>query len=274
MRVTTVFTCYNRKSKTEACIRTLVDNNPAIEFDFIVVDDGSRDGTLTVLESLKKYVPIYVIHGDGNLFYSGGMRVGLTYLMNREQRTEYVLLINDDVVFRPHAVENMIKRSIKKNHAIIAGATCDQNERFTYGPLKLINKKRFKYRKIDILETDVVCDSFNGNCVLIPVEHYKKNPTIDKMYTHTMGDYDYGFAFSRKGVAIYVSDEYIGECENNSAKGTWMDTSLSRVERFRKKESIKGSPTKQWWYYLRKNFGFFAAVRYTVSPFIRILIGK
>ena len=274
MRVTAVFTCFNRKEKTEKCITTLTSNNGEINFDFIVVDDRSTDGTIQMLEEQKQFYPIYVIEGTGSSFYSGGMRLGLSHLMNRKKQTDYVLLVNDDVEFVPHSIEKMILRSQSLNNAIIAGATCSSQGKFTYGPLKITNRNMFRYRKLDITETTTCCDSFNGNCVLIPYTHYKKNPVMDAKYIHTLGDYDYGFAFSRLGIPIYVSDEYVGICENNSTKGTWLDCSLSIYERIKKKESVKGAPVRQWWYYLRKNFNWFVAVRYSISPYFRILLRK
>ena len=56
--------------------------------------------------------------------------------------------------------------------------------------------------------------------------------------------------------------------------GGWLDNSLSRKERFKKKESIKGAPMKQWFYFLRKNFGLVEAVRGGITPYVRILIGR
>ena len=66
----------------------------------------------------------------------------------------------------------------------------------------------------------------------------------------------------------------MGLCNNNDNKGTWTDVNLSRIERIKKKESVKGAPTKQWFYFLEKNFGIFSAIKGTVTPFIRIIIGK
>ena len=49
---------------------------------------------------------------------------------------------------------------------------------------------------------------------------------------------------------------------------------MKRTERIKRKESIKGAPTKQWFYFLNKNFGVFSAIKGSVTPFVRIIIGK
>ena len=45
MKITVVFTCFNRKAKTLECVKRLVEGNKTIEFEFVIVDDGSTDGT-------------------------------------------------------------------------------------------------------------------------------------------------------------------------------------------------------------------------------------
>lgn len=68
--------------------------------------------------------------------------------------------------------------------------------------------------------------------------------------------------------------EIFGICNNNNKKDTWEDTTLRRVERIRRKESIKGAPTKQWFYFLKKNFSLSLTIKGVITPFIRILLGK
>ena len=80
--------------------------------------------------------------------------------------------------------------------------------------------------------------------------------------------------FAKEGYEIFQSKEFAGVCNNNDSKGTWTDTSLSRTERIRRKESVKGAPIKQWFYFLKKNFGVLTAIKGSVTPFIRIIIGK
>ena len=70
MNILVLFTCYNRKEKTIRCINSLVKNN-SCNIQFLILDDNSTDGTK---EALEKFDNTIVIEGDGNSFYSGGMR--------------------------------------------------------------------------------------------------------------------------------------------------------------------------------------------------------
>lgn len=270
--VTVIFTCYNRKEKSVACINSLVNNNTAINFNFIVVDDGSTDGTCEAIEAIKG-VDIHVITGNGNLYWCGGMRKGIDhYLKSYANKDGYCLLVNDDVLFYPHSIENMFVRLNDRNDYVIVGATCDSEGNFSYG----LRKKELWYKKYvskKILPTneEIVGDMFNANCVLIPDEILRDVGNMDSSYTHGLGDYDYGFEITRKGYKVISTNDYVGECNGNPANGSWMDKSLSRRERLKKKESPKGSPAGEWWHFLYKNYGIATAVIHSIIPYCKIL---
>ena len=48
MRILAIFTCYNRRDLTERGIGTLRANEQ-VAFDYVIVNDGSTDGTETML---------------------------------------------------------------------------------------------------------------------------------------------------------------------------------------------------------------------------------
>lgn len=274
LRVLVIFTCFNRKEKTESCIRTLVEGNSEYELTFLVVDDNSTDGTVQLLNEMKKEFDIHILQGSGGLFYSGGMRLGMEFaLENFEAREyDYLLMINDDVIFFEKCISKMINQSGKQNGSIVVGATCNAENQLSYSAIKYI--RGIRYQKVECSEWNTPVDTFNANCVLIPYSTFVKAGCIDSNYVHSLGDFDYGLHLRKMGNHIYVSKEYVGQCENNSIDGTWRDTSLSRIERIKRKENIKGAPTKQWFYFLKKNFGMNRAIVGSITPFMRILIKK
>lgn len=273
MRILVILTCFNRKEKTKKCVEGLVEGNREHSFTFVVVDDNSTDGTGEMLESMKPEYDIYILKGDGKLFYSGGMRKGMDYaLESMEPEYGYLLMVNDDVSFMDGCISKMIVQSRQQGGAVIVGAMCDAGKALTYSAVKYT--KGIRYRNLDIREWNVAADTFNANGVLIPFEIFRTVGSLDGHYIHSLGDFDYGLSVKGAGYNIYVSKEYVGICEKNSMSGGWLDNSLSRKERFKKKESIKGAPMKQWFYFLRKNFGLVEAVRGGITPYVRILIGR
>ena len=274
MRIHVIFTCYNRAEKTKNCILSLIEGNPSLDFRFTVVNDGSTDGTSDALAALNgQYRCITEIRGNGSLFYSKGMRRGMEALNASGEVYDYVLLVNDDVEFAPCAIEKLIEESRSKNGAVIVGATHDDEGNFTYGGVKY-KKGTLKYDLMTCEQSDMLCDTFNANCVLLPWSLYVSVEPMDGYYAHAAGDFDYGFSLSRAGAEIYTSSFYAGKCNRNSPDGTWSDKSLGRLERLRKKESPKGLPLKSWLHFLRKNFGYRQVILHGFTPYIRLLLGK
>lgn len=273
-KLTVIFTCFNRKEKTVNCMKTLTENNPSIDFDFIIVDDASKDGTVEAIEALN--MKILILHGDGNLFWCGGMRKGIAAYLDRNLgNNDYCLLINDDVSFFPHSIEKMIERLDGRRNTVVVGATCSESGDFTYG-LKMREKwyKKNVTRVIKPTEEEIQGETCNANCVLIPALLLKDVGNMDSAYVHSLGDYDIGFRMTKKGYRLISSSDYIGVCNSNPVKGTWADTTMPRIERLRKKESPKGSPFNEWWHFMHKNYGLLSACYYSIIPYIKIFLKR
>lgn len=271
MKVVVLMTSFNRKDRTKNCITSLAELNTKIKFTFVVADDNSNDGTGKMLELLRETYNIHIIQGTGKLFYSGGMRVCMQYVKNNIDACDYVLLVNDDVRFFEGCIERMIIDS-RRYRSILVGATCDEYGELSYGAIRYI--KGIRYTTLGIDEKDLYGDTFNGNCVLIPYPYFINTDSMDKHFLHALGDFDYGLSLKNAGYRIRSTNFYIGECNKNKSENVWGNNKLSIIQRIRLKESIKGAPFRQWFYFLKKNFGLGMAVPYSITPYIRILLKR
>ncbi len=279
MKACVMLTCFNRKDKTINCIKSLVAGNKA-ELDFIVVDDGSSDGTVEALENLKSEASIEIIRGDGNLYYSGGMRKAMEASKCQANSPDIYILANDDAIFDEGIVDELESildsttshGGVRNADTVLVGAMRDSNGNCSYGGIRYTNG--IHYITVKPGDTDRSCDTFNANFVAIPAAIYEQDPVMDAVYRHSHGDLDYGLQIKRAGYNIKVTDHFVGVCDNNPSMGTWRDTSLSRRERIKRKENVKGAPARQWFHFLNKNFGISKAILYSVTPYIRILLGK
>lgn len=274
--ITVIMTCFNRKEYTLRCVKSLHATSgylPDWKFRYVIVDDGSTDGTKeAVLEYANaNALQVDVVDGNGKLFYTGGMRMGISYAKEHFSQTGHFMLINDDVRFDEKALADMIEDSKNKDYVIV-GATKDDDGKYSYGGVKYV--KGIHYRAVTPEDSNLSCDTFNANCVLIPENIFRNIPNMDEGYNHSLGDFDYGLQIKRKGYEIFVHNQYIGICNKNSVKGTWNDISLKRLERLKKKESLKGLPRKEWFHFLKKNFGIWTALTRSVTPYVRIILGK
>lgn len=273
-KVTVMLTCFNRINYTIPCVKSLVEGNKNISFRFIITDDNSTDGTKEALEKLP--YSITILSGDGQLFWNGGMSKALEAALQAAEKTDYYMLVNDDVAFQKEAIEELIKRHKNgpQEDSVIVGATAESTGKTSYGGVKLLSKHFAKFGLIEPSEEYQECDTFNGNCVLLPKQVFMKAGNVDGTYKHSMSDYDYGMHIRKLGFKIYNSAHHVGKCNDNDVSGSWRDTSLSRKERLKKKESPKGLPKKDWYYFIRKNYGFLPALYHSVTPYLRILLKR
>lgn len=184
-----------------------------------------------------------------------------------------MLLINDDVEFEKNFIKSMLDLSKEKNCCVI-GPTTDKFGNLTYGGVKYKKNKLSLRHEIKGPDFKEECDTFNANCVLIPYDFFKKTGPIDRHYTHSIGDFDYGLSLKKNGFKLFVNSKFVGVCNRNSKENTWQDCRLNIVERIKKKESPKGLPTKQYFYYCKKNFGIFLALKSVISAYIILLFKK
>lgn len=270
IKILGIFTCYNRKECSVACLKSLIEGNKSLEFTFLAVDDASTDGTAEALEDLGK---VNVFEGNGGLYYSGGMRKGIEEAKGKYRDYDYCLLFNDDVKFYAGAIERMVKL-FSKERQILVGATCDDTGKLSYGGVKKLSSWKPAFEIVMSREKLVECDTFNANCVLIPYNLFLELPNIDKIYVHAMGDFDYGLQAKEYGCVINPTDFFVGKCNDNPLHGTWRDTSLPIKKRIQLKESPKGLPARQWFHFVRRYFGILSACYSAITPYIKIMIGK
>ncbi len=295
VKAAVMLTCFNRKEKTVNCIRTIVEGNPEMDFLFIVADDASTDGTKAALQKLP--YEIVVLDGNGSLFWNGGMRMSLSYALKMDGRDSFdcFMLVNDDVSFLPGTITSLYKRMCAYGPCVGTGAMRTEVDStqveidpmqaeidsmqaevgvMTYGGIRRTSKFFVKYEHIKPSDEIVTCDSFNGNCVILPADIFIKIGNLDPKYVHSMSDFDYGFMVTKAGIPIINSKEYTGICSDNEVTNSWRDASLPRKKRLALKNSPKGLPTGDWFHFVRKNYGFVSAVYHFLTPYVRILIGK
>jgi len=89
---------HNKLSYTKNCLEILsekiFESVLVNQYSLIVVDDGSTDGTYQFIKN--SYPKVYVLKGDGNLWWSGAVNMGVQYVY-QNTNSDYILLWNNDI---------------------------------------------------------------------------------------------------------------------------------------------------------------------------------
>ncbi|MEL6945455.1 MAG: glycosyltransferase, partial [Bacteroidota bacterium] len=85
---------HNRKDITLKCLSRLKALGDLTRYSVIVVDDGSTDGTYE--EIYESYPTVILLKGDGNLWWTGAIRMGMEYAY--KQDADYIIWLNDDTL--------------------------------------------------------------------------------------------------------------------------------------------------------------------------------
>lgn len=271
-----LLTCFNRRIKTLETLQSLATQSDKVKrrMHIILVDDGSRDGTAEAV--LTKFPETELIRGSGSLFWNGGMRVA--FGRAQEIGFDYYLLLNDDTVLVPHCLDTLFETAHTLEHqgipSVVAASICDPVTcKRTYGGVRRVQRwNGVTDIKVEPrADAPVLCDTMNGNCVLIPAAVARHIGNLEETYTQQFGDYDYGFRATRAGFSVHIAPGYLGSCANNSLIGTWRDQRASFRNRWKHLMSPKGIPAAEWFLFTSRHFGYLWPL-YFFSPYLKVLL--
>jgi GT2 family glycosyltransferase len=124
-----VIPVHNRKVFTLACLGSLARQTCG-EFAVVLVDDGSTDGTAEAIRD--RFPVVHVLRGDGNLWWSRAMNLGVQYAL--ERAGTQVLTLNDDLECAPDYLANLLEAAREHPNALLGCAAYDiVTGRLTHG---------------------------------------------------------------------------------------------------------------------------------------------
>lgn len=252
-----LITCHNRKDTTLSCLGKLFSIRKDI--DVYCVDDNSTDGTVDAIR--EEFPQVNLIHGDGNLFWSRGMRKAwMEAAKNKDY--DFYFWLNDDLLLYDDSFDEMLQCSGLMNHmAIIAGLVQETTtKQVIYGGF---DKDK---HLIEANGTLNEVNNLNGNFVLVPKYVFEKIGIFDPVYHHDLGDVAYGHEAHRQGLHVCTSRKYIG-CTDTVLQSNNTRIRLngvSVVKRFKKLYSPLGSNPFITFHFLSRYEGVAKAVVFFV----------
>jgi GT2 family glycosyltransferase len=205
--ISIVIPVYNRKEFTRDCLISLKSQTQPADH-IVVVDDGSTDGTKQML--LQEFPDVAVIHGDGNLYWTAAINLGIKYALSLG--SQHILTLNNDTVASINFIEAMITAGKEKPRALIGALDIDALTRKPYYGGEIFNWKTSSSQfLLDTLKQDELrglheVSLFPARGLLIPRSVFEKIGLFEeRQLPHYMADYDFTLMARRNGFRIYCN---------------------------------------------------------------------
>ena len=207
MDLSIVIVNFNTKKLTSECIESIKKSDTAASYEIIVVDNGSTDGSIEVLDKFKD---IKFIKNKENLGYSNANNVGI-----KNASGKYVLLLNSDTIVRKGSLDKLLNFARSKKDAGVVGARL-LNDNGTIQ--KSVSNFPTVWRAIKEYwlgekgssglfapkaNSPIKVDSVVGAAFLITPEALKKVGLLNEKYFMYFEDLDYCRKVKKAGLAVY-----------------------------------------------------------------------
>lgn len=205
---------YNRKNITLKCIGILKENGDLDKYHVIVVDDGSTDGTSEALNSL--YPDIIILRGNGNLWWTGSIRMGMEYAY--KHNANFIILLNDDCYPQRNTIYKLLIKA-KLNCFSIIGVQCLDPDTYkpNYGGIITKNNRIEFTNEFENLSSEIECDGLNGNLLCIPSNVIDVIGYPDSVnFPHHFGDFIYTNLAKKNNYKLILCKDISALCSYES----------------------------------------------------------
>lgn len=270
-RIAILLTVHNRKNTTITCLRKvfsqIMPNKTSIKV--YLTNDGCTDGTP---ESVRKLFPeVVVIDGNGSLFWNRGMWTAWVRA-SQDFDYDYYMWVNDDTDLYEDCLTRLLSASASMSEtAIIVGSTKPHGDStlISYGGRDKNHKRVYPDEK--------QCKDIyimTGNIVLVPKSVYKQIGMNDPVFTHALGDNDYGLRAQKMGIKVVIAPGILGECDNHKQLSAWCNPDVPFKQRWALFRTPRGINPRELFIFKKRHEGIISAIKALIGNYIRVLFPK
>lgn len=263
---------YNAKKLLTGCIQSIYENTSGINFEVIVVDNASRDGSCDTVAA--DFPQVGLIRNKENMGFGRANNLGLS-----NARGEHILFLNCDTKITGPSLPSMVAAARKKSDLGAMGVALYNSESdtepqpcygrfpsvwrllrwctFIGGIFPLAKDKAVPPRDGGLVKTDVV----SGACLFVPRKVIEKVGIFDENFFMYFEEFDFCRRLKKAGYNVYFFPEVkIVHYRNQSASSSEFSG--------RKQKVLMGAAL----YYARKHHSPFAYFLFNalfqIEPFL------
>lgn len=103
-KISIIILNWNGLKDTAECLESVIRSD-YINYEIIVVDNGSTDGSVTILK--EKYPFVTIIENKENIGFVGGCNIGIKAALEKNG-VDYVWLLNNDTIIEPNTLSELV----------------------------------------------------------------------------------------------------------------------------------------------------------------------
>ena len=208
-RLFIVIPTYNRWQEARVSL-TCLRNSTFKNFKILLIEDACTDGT--VEECRAEFPEVEIVHGDGDLWWGGGINLGTKRAL--ELGAEVVMWINDDVRVEPETVGRLIETFRRNGEQSIACARIrlPSGESEWRGDPPPWNPIAKTWKQPELPESGDLKIDYppGGQGVLIPARFFREIGFVDrKHFPMNWGDHDFHYRAMAAGYSYFISPKAV-----------------------------------------------------------------
>ncbi len=206
MKIHILIPVHNNRDTTLKCLE-LLSKQTFRDFTVTVTDDGSTDGTYGAI--CEQFPEVTILHGDGDLWWTGAINMALQDILPKTADDDYVLTLNNDVTFNEDYLASLVD-AVKLRPGWLIGSVsldCTDTNRVIdagiYFDWRTGKEIMSDYRHGKYFNDNI--NRLSGRGTLIPVCVFRANNLYNaKHLPHYGADYEFSIRAQNAGFNLCV----------------------------------------------------------------------
>lgn len=206
-KVTVMLQAYNRIEKTKVCIENILKHTTGVDYDLLLIDNGSDDDTFEYFKSVP-YDKVRVIRIDRNITPSFTWN-----FIDLKNISDYIVILANDIIVTPNWLNNLLKviesdEKIGLVNPVSSNVSNLQEVKLDYSDIDEMQKAAEKFNISDPKKWHERLRMITlGSLIRKECLYTVGLPIVDLGFFHDFADDDISFKIRRAGYKLILAGD-------------------------------------------------------------------